>query len=296
VGLHAAVAFPVVVDGRPVAVLECFSEAVHRETPELLAVLGHAGAQLARVLERAANADRLRHEATHDTLTGLPNRAFFADRLGEALASACREDGARAAVALLDLDRFKEVNDTLGHQQGDRLLAQVGARLSAALRKSATIARVGGDEFGLVLPLAVDAADAVTTALGLQEALREPFLLEGVMVQVDVSIGMALYPDDGEDAETLVRRADIAMYEAKRTHAGHLLYRSEYDPSAPPGWAWPRGCAARSRTASSCCTTSPRSRSPAVRCAASRRSCAGLTLSVASWGPTSSSPSRSARG
>jgi diguanylate cyclase (GGDEF)-like protein len=233
VGLHAAVAFPVVVDGRPVAVLECFSEAVHRETPELLRVLGHAGAQLARVLERVANAERLRHEATHDTLTGLPNRAFFGDRLSEALARACREDGARAAVALLDLDRFKEVNDTLGHQQGDRLLEQVGARLSGTLRKSDTIARVGGDEFGFVLPLAVDAADAVTAAVRLQDALREPFLLEGVMVQVDVSIGMALYPDDGEDAETLVRRADIAMYEAKRTHAGHLLYRSEHDPYSP---------------------------------------------------------------
>jgi len=232
-GLHAAVAFPVWVDGRPAAVLECFSERVHRPAPELLRVLGQAGAQLARVVERTATEARLRHEATHDPLTGLPNRALCGDRLTQALALARRQDGARAAVALLDLDRFKEVNDTLGHHQGDRLLGEVGARLATTLRESDTIARLGGDEFGLVLPLIADEAGAVIAATRLQEALRAPFQLDGVLVQVDASIGIALYPDHGGDPQTLLRRADVAMYEAKRTHAGHQLYVPACDPYSP---------------------------------------------------------------
>jgi diguanylate cyclase (GGDEF)-like protein len=232
-GLHGAVAFPVAVDGAVVAVIECFTDSAFRPPPEVLRVLEHTGAQLSRVFHRARTEAELLHQATHDSLTGLPNRALFNDRLGQALALARRQDDSRTAVVLIYLDRFKEVNDTLGHQQGDQLLREVGERLRRTLRETDTIARLGGDEFALILPFVVDEGGAVLAALRLQEALADPIPLDGVLVQVDASIGIALYPDHGADAETLVRQADVGMYDAKRTHAGHKVYVAERDPYSP---------------------------------------------------------------
>jgi diguanylate cyclase len=137
------------------------------------------------------------------------------------------------ALALIDLDRFKEVNDTLGHHYGDQLLVQVGQRLQAALRKVDTVARLGGDEFAVLLPRIETAEGAVTVAKKLQAALEEPFVLEGLSVDVEASIGVALYPEHGNDPEELLQHADIAMYVAKDTHAGFVLFDPTLDQHSP---------------------------------------------------------------
>jgi diguanylate cyclase (GGDEF)-like protein len=141
--------------------------------------------------------------------------------------------GARVGILLIDLDRFKEINDTLGHHTGDALLRQVGPRLQEALRGSDTMARLGGDEFALLLPDIPDAAAAVTVADKVTAALHAPFALEGIAVPTDASIGVALYPDHGRDVDTLMQRADVAMYVAKRDHRAHAVYAPEQDEYSP---------------------------------------------------------------
>ena len=170
-----------------------------------------------------------RHMALHDALTGLPNRVLLNDRLAQALRDAARQ-GTSLAVLMIDLDRFKEVNDTLGHAVGDELLTQAGPRLRAALRERDTIARMGGDEFAVLLPGA-DVAGARRVIEGLDRAFEEPFALRGLTLDVKASIGIACYPEHGAEPETLLQRADVAMYFAKRRHAGHALYSPEDDPS-----------------------------------------------------------------
>jgi diguanylate cyclase (GGDEF)-like protein len=138
-----------------------------------------------------------------------------------------------AALLLLDLDRFKEVNDTLGHHYGDQLLVQVGQRLPAALRNVDTVARLGGDEFAVLLPRIETAEGAVTVAKKLLAAFEEPFLLEGLTLDVEASIGVAIYPEHANDSEELLQRADIAMYVAKDTHAGFVLFDTRQDQHSP---------------------------------------------------------------
>jgi diguanylate cyclase len=175
---------------------------------------------------------RLVRQALQDPLTGLPNRELFADRVGQAIRTGGRELHP-AALLLLDLDRFKEVNDTLGHRYGDQLLVQVGQRLRTALREVDTVARLGGDEFAVLLPKIGTAEGAVTVATKLQAALQEPFLLEGLSLEVEASIGVALYPDHGDGPEELLQHADIAMYVAKETHAGFVLFDPSQDQHSP---------------------------------------------------------------
>ena len=158
--------------------------------------------------------DTVRHLAFHDVLTGLPNRALLKDRLSMALAQAHRQAGS-VAVMFLDLDRFKLINDTLGHSVGDDLLRNVGQQLQKLLREGDTVARVGGDEFTLVLPAIGGSTDVVKAAQRVLRSLREPRMLAGRDVQVTASLGVAVYPEDGRDAETLLRNADTAMYRAK---------------------------------------------------------------------------------
>jgi diguanylate cyclase (GGDEF)-like protein len=177
-------------------------------------------------------AERFAYQALHDPLTALPNRILLRDRTDQAIRQADR-DLVAAALLLLDLDRFKEVNDTLGHHYGDQLLIQVGQRLQAALRQVDTVARLGGDEFAVLLPRVATAEGAVAVASKLQAALEEPFLLEGLTVDVEASIGVALYPDHGNDPEELLQHADIAMYTAKETHAGFVLFDPKLDQHSP---------------------------------------------------------------
>jgi diguanylate cyclase (GGDEF)-like protein len=167
------------------------------------------------------------HEALHDSLTGLPNRASLRSRLGDAIAKAA--PGEKVAVLLVDLDRFKEVNDTLGHATGDRMLQTLGPLLEAQVRAGDVIARLGGDEFAAFLPHVEGDEAAVEVARRIRGAITQPFVIEGVPLFIEASVGIAIYPDDGEDVGTLLRRADVAMYLAKETHAGYERYSPERD-------------------------------------------------------------------
>jgi len=170
---------------------------------------------------------KLRHQALHDALTGLPNRVLLRDRLDQALRAATREQ-APLALLLLDLDRFKEVNDTLGHQVGDRLLIDVAGRIQSCIRKSDTMVRLGGDEFALLLPPPSDLDRALHVSERIVEAIREPFeLLDGLRIEVGVSIGIAMFPDHATRASRLLQCADVAMYAAKRG-TGRI---QPYDPA-----------------------------------------------------------------
>jgi diguanylate cyclase (GGDEF)-like protein len=156
--------------------------------------------------------------ALYDALTGLANRRLFHDRLEQAFLHAQRS-GAGFSLMLLDLDRFKEINDTLGHQTGDAVLELLAERLEAAARASDTVARLGGDEFALVLLGAQDGVSALFVAERIRRALDEPFSIEGQTLQLEASIGIALFPQHGEDAQQLLKRADIALYASKDAHA-----------------------------------------------------------------------------
>jgi diguanylate cyclase (GGDEF)-like protein len=166
------------------------------------------------------------HQALHDALTGLPNRTLFRERLHQAIAGAA-QSGSSVAVMLIDLDRFKEVNDTLGHHNGDLLLQEIGHRLRSLLRHDDTVARLGGDEFAILLPHVPDGAAAAQTARKILESLAQPLVLRDLALDIGASIGIALCPRDGEDADTLLQRADVAMYVAKEAHTGFELYSAE---------------------------------------------------------------------
>jgi diguanylate cyclase (GGDEF)-like protein len=167
----------------------------------------------------------------YDPLTDLPNRTLLHDRLNQALLAAQR-DGNKVALLLMDLDRFKEINDTFGHHYGDFILQQAGVRLRSGLRESDTIARLGGDEFSIVLP-GTDAVGATLAADHVLRALEQPFLLETHSFDVGASIGIAVFPDHGSDANTLLRRADVAMYAAKAAGSGQTLYSLDQDQYSP---------------------------------------------------------------
>lgn len=166
------------------------------------------------ITERTYAEEQIKHLAYHDALTNLPNRLLFKDRLSVALSHAHRE-GASLAVLFLDLDRFKVINDSLGHNIGDQLLQAVAARLQACVRDSDTVARLGGDEFTILLPRLLRSQDVAPVANKIIEAVRYPFHIEGREFFITTSIGISVYPEDGSDAETLIKNADTAMYQAK---------------------------------------------------------------------------------
>jgi diguanylate cyclase (GGDEF)-like protein len=184
----------------------------------------------ARALRSSAERDR--HQATHDTLTGLPNWVLLRDRLDQSLAAATRSAD-EVALLLIDLDRFKEINDTLGHSYGDKLLRQVGPRLESALREGDTVARLGGDEFAVLLPSVDGETEARAVAERLSKALHSAFDVDGVVLDVEASIGIVLSPWHGTDTEELLRNADIAMYAAKEMKAGAVVFTPEEHATAP---------------------------------------------------------------
>jgi diguanylate cyclase (GGDEF)-like protein/PAS domain S-box-containing protein len=166
------------------------------------------------ITERTYAEEQIKHLAYHDALTNLPNRLLFKDRLTVALSHAQR-DGSRLAVLFLDLDRFKVINDSLGHTIGDHLLQAVASRIQACVRDSDTVARLGGDEFIVLLPRLLHADDALPVAEKIIEAIRYPFHIDARELFVTTSIGISLFPEDGTDAEALIKNADTAMYQAK---------------------------------------------------------------------------------
>ena len=180
------------------------------------------------ISERKQRQAELEHQALHDPLTGLPNRMLLAERLAHSLAQAERA-GKPVALLLLDLDRFKAVNDTLGHQFGDRLLCQVAQRLLSRLRPQDTIARLGGDEFAVLLKDVEGQGAAEAVARSLVESLCEAFSVEGLSLEIGVSIGVALYPTHAEETARLLQCADVAMYMAKREGTGLAVYDEERD-------------------------------------------------------------------
>ena len=183
------------------------------------------------ITERKMQQAELERMALHDALTGLPNRTLFNDRIERAIGAA-RRAGLSMAVLLLDLDRFKDVNDTLGHDVGDLLLTEVGPRLQQPLRETDTVARLGGDEFAILLPGPTDLATACRVAERIVDGLRQPFEIRGLVLEVGVSIGVAVYPQHGQTGPELLQHADVAMYAAKRGPTGFVVYRAESDTNS----------------------------------------------------------------
>ena len=207
------------------------AEAVSRARDELEVRVLERTAELAganallqgEIIERRQAEARVHHMAYHDSLTGLPNRALLSDRLDRAMLNA-RRSQRQLAVMFIDLDRFKTINDSLGHMTGDQLLKEVANRLCCAVRGSDTVARLGGDEFVVLLPGIADPVEASAVAEQIIAALDQSFPLDGRQLHITPSIGICIYPDDGADVATLMRNADTAMYHAKATGRNNYQY------------------------------------------------------------------------
>ena len=183
------------------------------------------------ISERKAETEALQYQAMHDPLTGLANRTFLRDRLEQAIRAGERERKPHG-VLLLDLDGFKAINDAFGHAAGDQVLREAARRIRGVLRKADTVARLGGDEFAVVPFGATDLARAIVIADKMIQALRVPIRLDARPVEVTASIGIAIHPQHGDDADALLRRADVAMYAAKRARSGYSVYLEEQEASA----------------------------------------------------------------
>ena len=212
--LHGAFGFPLIAGNETLGVMEFFHRDVREPDDMLIQIAESIGSQIGQYMVRMQAEEAVKFVATHDALTGLPNRMMFNQRLGHALAQAERY-GWRLAVFFIDLDRFKIINDTLGHESGDLLLREVAQRLTDNLRAADTVARLGGDEFVVLVEQVGDLHDLAGVAHKLVAALTAGFPLAGQEYHVTASIGVAAYPDDGADLQTLLKNADIAMYRAK---------------------------------------------------------------------------------
>jgi diguanylate cyclase (GGDEF)-like protein/PAS domain S-box-containing protein len=196
-------------DGR-VIWCEWYNSSLRDEDGNILSILSLAQDVTTRVLAE----ERLVHQATHDSLTGLPNRTLLQDRLRQAISRA-RRGGYRVATMFIDLDRFKDVNDTLGHSIGDELLREIATRLARVVRDSDLLVRLSGDEFMVVLEQVTDLESPRIVANKLLDEIRQPSRIEGHDIHVSASVGISLFPDDADDVETLLKNADMAMYRAK---------------------------------------------------------------------------------
>jgi diguanylate cyclase (GGDEF)-like protein/PAS domain S-box-containing protein len=202
---------------------ELLERAVAERTVELQAANEHLHAEIA---DRRQAETRAQHLADHDALTGLPNRRLLEDRLTQALAASQR-NRKQTAVMFVDLDRFKNINDSLGHAAGDLVLKECAERLVKQLREVDTICRMGGDEFVVVLPDIKRAADAANVAAKILETVALPFMVEDRELHITPSVGISVFPDDGRDAESLIRNADAAMYHAKETGRANYQFFTE---------------------------------------------------------------------
>ncbi|MFF5297495.1 sensor domain-containing diguanylate cyclase [Paractinoplanes globisporus] len=240
-GLKSYLAIPMLSAQGPVGMIMCGSASETREwtsrdriLAEQLSVEGALIVDSAGMRQAAqAHVAQLSHQAYHDSLTGLPNRSYLLDRAEQAVEVA-GATGTRAALMLLDLNGFKQVNDTAGHQAGDMLLQQVAKRLLGAVRDDDVVSRLGGDEFAILLTRDPDEHVATAVAGRIVDRLREPFTIEGQEVRIGGSVGIALFPDDADAYDELMRAADTAMYDAKRDTKkfGGGSRRAQQEPAA----------------------------------------------------------------
>jgi len=214
-GLKAAMAIPVLANDTVVAVIVFFVFESRAEDERLVGLVSAIAAQLGLVIQRIQMEETIRQMAYHDTLTGLPNRVLFHDHLTLALIHSQRKKQ-KCALLFIDLDRFKTINDTLGHNTGDQLLQGVADRLRHCVRGSDTVSRLGGDEFNVLLQEIDHVEDAAAIAKKIVASVSHPLIINNNMIKITVSIGIAVYPDDGNNGETLLKNADLAMYQAKK--------------------------------------------------------------------------------
>ncbi|MBI1964771.1 MAG: EAL domain-containing protein [Betaproteobacteria bacterium] len=225
-GMHGTFLFPAVSEGKPIGVLSFHSKTVREPDERLLQAVGVVGSQIGQYLQRKQAEDRIQYLATHDGLTSLPNRVMFSQLLNLAIQSARRYTRS-FAVLFIDLDRFKIINDTLGHDAGDKLLQEIAARFTECLRESDVVARLGGDEFVVLLQEAGEAEQVATVARKLLSAAIKPVVLAGQECRVTASIGICRYPADAQDEQSLMKNADIAMYLAKEEGKNNFQFYSE---------------------------------------------------------------------
>jgi diguanylate cyclase (GGDEF)-like protein/PAS domain S-box-containing protein len=226
---HGHYCVPIVLEGRTLGVLNTYVSAGHVCDESEKRFLQTVADTLAVVIERKQNEERLQHMAHHDKLTGLPNRVLLYDRMEQALALA-RRNQQQFAVLFLDLDHFKEINDSLGHDMGDVLLKETAKRLLACVRAMDTVARMGGDEFTVIVTETKTPETAAHVAGNILKVLQEPFELNGTCYHISCSIGIALFPTHGLDRETLLKAADIAMYSAKEHRNGFSVFADGHSP------------------------------------------------------------------
>jgi len=214
-GLRSYLAFPILIGDDFYGILEFFGREVRQPEPALIEVMRTIGSQVGQFMARKAAEQNLRFVASHDPLTGLFNRNMFNERLQQALAQAVRFERS-LSLLFIDLDGFKDVNDTLGHNAGDALLAELATRLRATLREGDVIGRMGGDEFVVLVEEVAEATQVAEVAKKVLEMAARPFPFQGRECRVTASVGISIYPDDGKDAQTLLKNADIAMYLVKQ--------------------------------------------------------------------------------
>jgi len=225
-GMHGAFLFPVVSEGKPIGVLVFHSREVRDPDDRLLQAVRVIGAQIGQFVQRKRAEERVQYMATHDALTTLPNRVMFSQLLNHEIQVAKRYKRS-FAVMFMDLDRFKFVNDTLGHDAGDKLLQEIGTRFRACVRASDVVARLGGDEFVVLLQEMGDEEQVSMVARKFLSAAMKPVLVSGQECRVTASIGICLYPNDAQDEPSLMKNADIAMYLAKEEGKNNFQFFSE---------------------------------------------------------------------
>ncbi|HMH18935.1 MAG TPA: EAL domain-containing protein [Burkholderiales bacterium] len=225
-GMHGAFLFPVMSEGKPIGVLVFHSREVRDPDDRLLQAVRVIGAQIGQFVRRKQAEERVQHMATHDALTGLPNRMMFSQLLNHEIRSGQRYQRS-FAVMFVDLDRFKFVNDTLGHEAGDKLLQEISVRFQACLRSSDVVSRVGGDEFVMLVEEVSETEHVANIARKILSAVMKPVVVLGQECRVTASVGICMYPKDAQDEQSLLKNADIAMYLAKEEGKNNFQFFSE---------------------------------------------------------------------